>query len=333
VISTHKPRWERWFIMAAIVIFSSVTSGIVSSQIAVGSGSLVYINVTTFNGRPRDGVHVLNLASGKTQVFQAMPYLEGGVSVSNTGVIAQLQEQSARDAVLIRLTRLDGTPVNEFLYTERYSFPKSGARISRDGSVVAFALRTLLEDGTRGDRVVTCETSFKKQCVYFNNLSDPAWLPDNRLVTINYGRQIYVSNTRINFDDPSSNDVTPLGSPTLVKAEDLDITPDGQHAVFSSQNRIYALNLKTTVVSQLTSGGLGQFRPAISPNGKFLFYMQQCCQERPGPGVATSLRVHGIALKINGVTETPYLKFVYRDAQGKPVKTDGQFGVTTRTLP
>jgi hypothetical protein len=327
---------RRWIVTAAllVVVVYGSTSGL-SSPIAAGTGSLVYISTATFNGRPRDGVYVLNLATGKTRVFEAVRYLEGGVSASNTGLIAQLQEQSARDAVLIRLTRLDGSLVNEFVYTERYSFPKGGVRISKDGSVVAFALRSLLDDGKRGDRVVTCETSFKKSCVYFDNLSDPAWLPDNRLLTINYGRQVYVTNTRVDFDDPSSNKVTPIGSPTLLKAEDLDVTLDGQQAVFSSQNRVYALNLKTTVVRQLTSGGLGQFRPMISPNGKVLFYLQQCCQERPGLGgsVATSLRVHGIGLKIDAVTETPYLKFVFRDAAGSPVKASGRYGVTINTLP
>jgi hypothetical protein len=303
-----------------------------------GTGSLVYSQITKINGRPKYGIHVQNLATGKTRVFQAVDYIEGGVSVSNTGVIAQLQNQVDRDTVLIRWTKLDGTLIRELTYTEQYSFPKGGVRISRDGSVVAFTLNTILGNDKRGDRVVTCETKpTNRDCVYFDNLSDPSWLPDNRLVGINYGRQIYLSDTAINFANPASNNVTPVGPNNLDRAETAETTPDGRKVLFSNNSgvpRVYMLDLARGTVKQLTSAGIGQYRPVASPDGKALFFVQECCQKTPGSAGRTATRgaVHRIALNTEVTTATPYAQNYLRNDLGKAIGAAGRYGLTLQVL-
>jgi dipeptidyl aminopeptidase/acylaminoacyl peptidase len=302
-------------------------------------GSLVYLDSARIGGKADYGIHVMNLATGKTRIFGAIPYAKGGVSVSDTGVIAQLQEQSKTDTVLIHLSQLDGTYITDFTWTEKNSFPVSGARISRDGTLVAFALQTILGNEKRGDRVVACETQNNSQirCVYFDNLRDPAWMPDNRLVGINYEKQIYISDGPVNVADPASNTVKPVGPNTLDRARTAETTPDGRFVIFSSKAgipRVYALELQTGLVKTLTSDGIGQYDPLISSDGKSLYFVQSCCQKTPtgGGGVFTSGQVHRIALNTTATTATPYGKNYLQNAEGKSVGPSGQYGLTTQTL-
>jgi hypothetical protein len=304
------------------------------------AGSLVYFDITKINGKTDYGIHVMNLASGKTNIFAAVPYVEGGVSVSETGVIAQLQRQERTDTVMVYLSKLDGTYITDFTWTEKNSFPISGARISRDGTLVAFALKTILGNEKRGDRVVACETQNKTKirCVYFDNLRDPAFLPDNRLVGINYEKQIYISDAPINVADPPSNNVTPVGPGTLDRAQNTATTADGKHVIFSSKAgipRVYALNLQTGLVKTLTSDGIGQYNPVVSSDGKSLYYIQQCCQKAAtGSGVFTRGAVHRIPLNTNATTPTPYAKNFLNNAEGKSVGPSGitGYGVTSQSL-
>jgi Tol biopolymer transport system component len=313
--------------VAAIIIgFSCHTAGAAQNG---NSGSLVYLDNRV--------VRVMNLGTGRSKDFSAIPFIEGGVSVSETGVIAQLQRRDREDAVLIYLTKLDGTFIREFKYTEKYGFPVSGARISRDGRVVAFALATVLDNGERGDRVVTCEAQGANRCVYFDNLRDPAWLPDNRFVAINYGKQIYISNGPVNFANPAQSRVDVIGPNNLDRATRAETSRDGRYVVFSSRAglpRVYTLNLQSGQVKTLTSDGIGQYTPLISNDGQFLYYTQQCCQKSPtgAGGVATGWRLHRIAFRPENTTATPYLKNVLRDVAGKPLAPDGQYGMTTQVL-
>jgi Tol biopolymer transport system component len=282
-------------------------------------------------------IRVMNLGTGRTKSFSSIDFREGGVSVSETGVIAQLQDRDREDTVLIYLTKLDGTFIREFTYPAKLSFPLGGARISRDGKAVAFALGALLDSGERGDRVVTCETQGEHRCVYFDNLRDPAWLPDNRFVGINYGRQLYISNGPINFANPAQNRVDVIGPNTLDRASVAATSPNGKYVVFSSNAgvpRVYALNLQSGRVTTLTSDGIGQYTPLISNDGQFLYYIQQCCQRSPtlGGGVATSGHLHRIAFRPDITTPTPYLKNVVRDAEANPLDPDNQYGVTSQVL-
>jgi hypothetical protein len=293
------------------------------------SGSIVYADNRV--------IRVMNLGTGRTKSFSAIDFLRGGVSVSDTGVIAQLQDRAREDAVLIYLTKLDGTFIREFKYTQKLSFPVGGARISRDGKAVAFSLGSLLDNGERGDRVVTCETMGEHRCVYFDNLRDPAWLPDNRFVAINYGRQLYISNGPVNFANPSQSRVDVIGPGNLDRASIAATSPNGKYVVFSSKAgvpRVYALNLQSGRVKTLTSDGIGQYTPLISNDGQFLYYIQQCCQKSPtgAGGVATGGRLHRIPFRPDITTSTPYLKNVVRDAEDSPLDPDDQYGVTSQVL-
>ena len=288
------------------------------------SGSVVYMD--------NSSIRVTNLTNGKTKSFSAISYAVRGVSVSDTGVIAQLQERSRDDAVLVYLTKLDGTFIKEFTYAEKRSFPVSSARISRDGQLVVFALRTLFPNGQRGDRVVACEIFTERDCALYDNLRDPAWLPDNRFVAVNEGKQFYISDP-INFQDFSKNRVNPIGPDTLDRANLVNTSPDGRYAVFSSKAgvpRVYALNLQTGNLKAITEGGVGQHTPTVSPDGKFLYYMQPCCQRTPGlgGGVSTGWRLHRIPFRPETTTPTPYLQNVLRDSDGSPLDPDGQYGLT-----
>jgi Tol biopolymer transport system component len=311
----------------------------ISAQNA-NSGSLVYYDITKIDGKTDYGIHVMNLATGKTRIFAAVPYADGGVSVSETGVIAQLQRQERTDTVMVYLSTLDGSYITDFTWTEKNSFPISGARISRDGTLVTFALQTILGDGKRGDRVVACETQNKTQirCVYFDNLRDPAWMPDNRLVGINYEKQIYISDGQVNVANPDRNTVKPVGPNNLDRAKTTETTPDGLHVIFSSKAgipRVYALELQTGLVKTLTADGVGQYNPLVSSDGKSLYFIQSCCQKTPtgAGGVFTSGRVHRIPLNTNTTTPTPYAKNFLNNTEGKSVGPNGQYGLTTQTLP
>ena len=312
------------FVLALALLGLSTVSPAQNSP----SGSVVWMD--------NSSIRVMNLASGTTTGFTAIPYTYRGVSVSDTGVVAQLQEREREDSVLVYLTKLDGTFIREFKYPEKNSFPVSSARISRDGQLVVFALRTLLANKTRGDRVVTCEIYTERDCVFFDNLRAPAWLPDNRFVAINEGKQFYISDP-INFQDPSQSDVRPIGPNTLDRATDAETSPDGRYVVFSSKAgvpRIYALNLQTGTVKTLTSDGIGQYTPHVSSDGRFLYYMQQCCQRTPSGsgGVATGGRLHRIPFRPEATTPTPYLKNVVYDNAKDPLDPDGQYGLTTQAL-
>jgi hypothetical protein len=300
-----------------------------------GMGSLVYVNNSV--------VYVQNLATGATRSFEALESISrGGVSVSNTGIIAQIEERRG-DVFWIRLTRLDGSIVREFSYQSKLSILVSGARISRDGTVVAFALNTTVpssgfQDG-RGDRVVTCTTQTDQDCVYFDNLRDPTWLPDNRLVGINYKRQFYISNGPVNFANPARSRIDPIGPNNLDQPESPETTPDGKNILFSTDEpngHVYALDLSSQTVKQLTAGGWNQSRPMVSPDGQSLLYMQRCCQSIPGGvntvGSASSYRIHRIPLNTRASTQTPYTQFVIRNAAGKTVPSDGRYGVTPAVL-
>ncbi len=75
---------------------------------------------------------------GKLSSFDALPFASEGVSISTTGVVAQLQDQEVADNILLRLTSTSGKVNVEFTFDQRFSIPVSAPQVSPDGQSVAF---------------------------------------------------------------------------------------------------------------------------------------------------------------------------------------------------
>ncbi len=299
---------------------------------ATRSGSLVY--------RDLEQIVVMNASTLAERRFAALDFaVSDAVSVSRDGVIAQLADRD-RDQAVIRLTQLDGTAIQQFVYNEPLSFSVSGAVISPNGLHVAFAFNTFIDEtNARGDRTVVCETRVTDTplCIYHNFLRDPAWTPDNKLVGVEAGKQLYVANQTPNYANPPSNLLGAVGPGNLDRAEAPAVSPDGKTIVYSTaagSGQVYGLDLASGRVTPLTSDGLGQFHPHVTPDGAFLLYRAQCCQTTPGAGGATATgpRLHAITFRPGVTTATPYAVNFLTDALGKSIGVGRNYGVTPKTL-
>jgi WD40-like Beta Propeller Repeat len=309
-----------------------------TSSSAAVSGSLVWND----NGN----IYVMNLATKAQRSFAALDFsVDNAVSASLDGVIAQLADRG-RDQAIIRLTQLDGSLVHEFVYNEDTSFSVSGAIISPDSKAVAFAFNTYIPGAIgvngirdRGDRTVVCETRVtpNPSCVFFNFIRDPAWTPDNKLIGLENGNQFYINNQVTNFANPASNQLLKVGPGNLDRAQGSSMSPDGKTIVFSRNtgvDKVYGLDVASGVVTPLTADGIGQYHPAVSPDGAYLAYRAQCCQTAPNSAgaVSTGSRLHAIPFKPGITTSTPYAVNFLTDAQGKSINVGRSYGITPKTL-
>jgi hypothetical protein len=215
-------------------------------------------------------IEVMNLSTGSLKKFPAMPFEEGGVSVSSNGTIAHLQQRERDpEGVLVRLNQLDGTFIREFLWAEPNSFVKEGARISPNGKYVAFCLR--VPDDRGSSRTYVFDTTPPHNYTFWTFTCSPGWTVDNRLLATNEGgNQIYISNPEVNF-------LSPVGPSNLKRAGAPDGSPDGKSIIFYSGDvsKTYSLNIATGVPIQLLNGSLTNFNALCG--GKSLFYVQSCC--------------------------------------------------------
>ncbi len=95
------------------------------------------------------------------------------------------------------------------------------------------------------------------------------WLPDGRLITLDYNGHI----STMNADGSSRNVIYQQNLPM----QGLSICPDGAYAFFSMPNQsthtinIFRLDLQSGTATPLTNGKVDQF-PVCSPDGKFVLY-------------------------------------------------------------
>jgi hypothetical protein len=277
------------------------------------TGSLVHMYA--------DKVYVTNLATKNQFIFDAVPYTEGGVSVSTNGTIAQLQQRDLNpEGVYIRLTKLDGTFIDEYTIREDLSFVTSGIRISPDARKVAFSLRVQLNSGSTLITYVLDIAS--RNLVTFQNLNWAGWTSDNRLLGFDpIEKQIYLSNTAIDF-------INPIGPNNLEQIESLEGTPDGSSVVFSNKTgirRTFSMNISNGTIKQLLSDGTGQFYPVAANNS--LFYVQECCGLQ-----ATSPVIYRIPLSLNTTVSSPIRTYSLENAQGQNLFRAGRYGYTPKTL-
>jgi hypothetical protein len=303
--------------LVLVAIISIIQIGCSKSENDISGakkGSLVY----TYS----DKVHVVNLASGKDFIFGAVPYNEGGVSVSTDGTIAQLQQRDLNpEGALVRITKLDGTLIKEITITQEYSFVTAGARISPDASRAAFSLNIQLGGGKSTIRTYSVDIKTTKY-IYWDYTNWPGWTADNRLLVVDSGgNQIYKSNAAVDF-------INPIGPNNLVGVEAVEATSDGSTVLFSNKSgvrRSFAMNTTTGKVTQLLSDGTGQFYP-LAANGS-LFYVQECCS-----GTFTLPAIHQIPLTPDKVTASPIAKFNLQNSTGERLRPSGRYGYTPNTL-
>lgn len=301
------------------------------------SGSIVYTNVATINNKIVRAIKVFNLDSKTEQVFPTDDFIFGGASVSKDGVIAQLFDRG-RDQVVIQINKLNGAFVKSFVYDEPYSFANSGARISPDGSLVAFSLTVQLGAGKSESRVYFCGTGSDNRCFYYSNLGDPEWMPDGRLIAVNVFSNserggLYVTQKAIKAGNTTPTNVVRLGPENLNNASNPMVTSDGTTVILALgiKQNIYALNITNNEVKQITKDGLQQYDPYVSTDGKFLFYTQQCCPKN-GNAVAAGPALHSISLNVNIANSTPLSEYYLTDKNGKTINPNSRYGYTTKTL-
>jgi WD40-like Beta Propeller Repeat len=271
------------------------------------SGSIVYED----NGT----IYVVNVATGTVTDFAALQYTQGGVSVSRDGTVAHLQEYFADPGgVIIRLTRLDGTLVREFNVFKDLSNinNEGGARISPDGKWVAFSINTNIsavgQSSSRADRVYVCNTVGTVLCTFWNNVRDPGWTADNRVLAVDGNRtQLYRSNANLSTT-PTQNRIDPIGPDNLEQAFAPEGTPDNNGIVFSTGSvgiaRTFGLNLASGVVTRLFTGSVYQRLPLAV--GDSLLYQQGCCVSRNGGGAGTlGSNLHRAPLNISITQDSP----------------------------
>jgi Tol biopolymer transport system component len=310
--------------MAAFLIMLSACGGGSDAEpnaTSEATGSLVYNKITQIGGQAAYGIHVTNLGTGRTSVFPAIDFSEGGVSVSRNGRIAQLKE--GNDNVVIRVTDLGGQAISEFQFTLRNSFPLGGARISPDGTKVAFALSTQENGGQ--ERVYFCNVQAPYNCNYYFNLRDPEWMPDGRIIGISTNlrdfTQLYVSNANLQ----GLNSVGPVSATRFKSPYAL---PDGSKVIVSfgaAAETLSSIDMATGVLQPLTSDGTGHVHPVVSADGRTVFYTHNCCS---GPTGTTGLYLHAMPLNLNAVTPSPIDRFALRIG-GQLLGVDSQrFGYT-----
>lgn len=305
-------------------------------QPAPSTGSLVYTSQATVNGTLSKVVKVLNLATGTERLFATDDFVTGGASVSRSGIVAQVFDRG-RDEAIIRLSRLDGSLVKQFVVGIPFSFSTSGARISPDGSLVAFGMSVQANRGV--DRVYFCNTGGVNDCSYYDDLSDPEWMPDGRLIGVDrlasHDRKgVLVTTSVLTVANAAQNFLLEAGPQNLTNAEDPSATQDGKNIIVSlgTLSNLYALNIAAKTAQQITSGGLQQYRAAVSADGKTLFYLQQCCSNSAG-SAATTGTIHAIALNVNANTVTPLGMNFLTDTAGTTIKNSQRFGFTQTVLP
>jgi len=151
----------------------------------------------------------------------------------------------------------------------------SGAALSPDGKTVV-AIRSGRD---YRNSIVLLDVSSGQQLKAFSNsdndfFSMPRWSTDGKSITVlkttKTGRTISILDAALG----SSRDVLTLtrenvGHPVL----------RGRHLFFNSPvsgiDNIYALDLETNKRYQITSSKYGAYNPAVSPDGKFIFYNNQ----------------------------------------------------------
>ncbi len=302
------------------------------------TGSLVYSDVVKIDGKLVRAVKVLNLANRSERIFETDDFIKEGVSVSKDGLIAQLFDRG-QDQAIVRINQLDGTFVKQFVYSEENSFATSGARISPDGKLVAFSLRVQLGSGRSQERVYFCGTGTNNDCYFYENIRDPEWLPDGRLLAVNVYENgtrggLYATAAPPTVGNTVPTDIFRIGPDNLDNAESPAATPDGKTIIvgLGTLQNIFSIDIATKAVRQITSDGIQQYRPLVSGDGKTLFYMQECCPKDPR-AVATRPTIHAIPLKLTTTTNTPISTNYLSDSSGNSINTSGRYGYTTKVLP
>ena len=325
-------------IISLLVCGTGIVDGAPTQPSVARTGSVVYVDVAKINGRLERAVHVLNLATRKVHLFQTDDFIKGGASVSKNGLIAQGFDRG-RDEEIIKINKLDGTFVNQFVFSEPYSSATSGARISPDGALVAFSLRVILGGGKSEERIYFCGTAADNRCFYYANLGDPEWMPNGRLIAVNVfpdGTRggLYATDGAPRVGDTVPTDVNRIGPEDLINATAPAVTPDGKKIIvgLGVRQNIYAVDIVTGAVQQLTKDGLEQYTPLVSGDGKVLFYVQQCCPSSPTAPASGSV-LHAVALNLNAVTSTPSNVNYISNTSGTPIDASTRYGYTPMMLP
>jgi hypothetical protein len=277
-------------------------------------GSLVH----SWNGV----VSVTNLSTKKEVVFNAIPFDEGGVSVSTNGTIAQMQEREKNpEGVYIQINKLNGTFIQEFTHAQDLSFVSSGVRISPNAKMVAFALNMQPANGPRVYRVFAYDLKTLKY-TFWDNLNNPGWTADNRLLAVNTsGSQIFLSNTAVDFMDP-------IGPKNLDRVNFVEGAPDTDYVLFSNNAGVplsFSMKISTGNITQLLSESTGQFMPI--GGGGSLFYVQECCKLN-----ATLPAIHQIPLSYTKTKQSPIGSFMIKNSAGQTLRRSGRYGYTPATL-
>jgi Tol biopolymer transport system component len=289
---------------------------------STGNGAVVLLTTDEVNGRVESVIRSVNLGNRREQQFVAPSFVKGGVSVSRDGTVAYLVE--GNDNYTIALTRMDGSAVSSFVWREARTFALGPARISPDGQRVAFSLNRINEDGNRGSATYICNTQGDAFCYYFTYLRDPGWNTDAQVVAVSDDRkQLY----RIGVAD---NSVQAIGPATLDAAANPVGSADGRHIVFDSgiAEKLYALELASGQLRQLTAQGTGQFRPTVSADGQALLFVERCC----GGSFPTAV-LRAVRLDLNATINGGVQENLLRDAAGRIISASGQFGHTAATVP
>jgi hypothetical protein len=305
---------------------------------ATKSGSIVYEDLARINGKLVRVVKVFNLSNKTETFFETDDFIFGGASVSKDGLIAQLFDRG-RDEAIIRINKLDGTLVKQFVYAEGFTFATSGARISPDGKLVAFAQHIQLEAGKSQERVYFCGTGENNDCYYYENLGDPEWLPDGRLLAVNIFEDrtrggLYATDAPLTVANATPTNINRIGPDALDNARDPVATPDGKTIILGmgTLQNIYAIDIASKQVKQITKDGIEQYRPAVSEDNATLFYIQKCCPTTVAAD-PTGSAIHAIPLNRSTTTSTPTSKNYLTYANGESVKNTSKIGYTRLTVP
>ncbi|NJM38042.1 MAG: hypothetical protein HC845_09415 [Akkermansiaceae bacterium] len=269
-------------------------------------GSIVYED----NG----DIAVMNLRTGNTRKFPALPFTEGGASVSRDGTIAHLRELTRNpEGVLVRFNKLDGTFIREFVWEEPLSFVRDGARISPDGKFVAFCLR--VPDDRGGNRIYVFETAPPYRSVFWEAYCSPGWTTDNRLIAVADGnKQINRTGGPININNPGANILSQVAFLNLpgLEPEAPEGAPDGSSILFSDKSGVaktFSMNVNTGAVTQILTESTGQFHPIVGGNS--LFFVQACCT-----GIAFSSQIHHVPLNLTRAAPMTIGGYFLEDAAG-----------------
>jgi Tol biopolymer transport system component len=285
------------------------------------SGSVVYATVGTVNGAADNLVRVMNLSTKAQREFAAFSDLEGGVSVSQNGVVAQLGGNS--DSYTVRLTQLDGTLIRNLALSEPSSFANTGVRISPDALNIAFSLNVSGPSG-RVDAIYICNTQGPSSCKITSGLREPDWLDNQRVVALTESRKQLV------LVDVATNANSIVGSAETDDISSPSGTPDGKSIVFhrgALTERVVVMDVASGTQREITSAGVGQYWPAVSRDGTQLLYVERCCGQAPsGP----YLRL--IAYNPSTVTTGGSESHLLTDAAGKIINVSGRFGHTSATI-